>query len=218
MERIIIYGIGDLAFQLYRYLSLDNRYKVDAFSVEKEYLKEKEFLGLPVVAFETIETIYAKDDYKMLVCVGYNSMNQTRARIFSAIIKKGYEIINYIHPLATVLSEDIGFGNIILENANISIGAKIGNGNIIYNNVTVCHDVHIKDFNFFAPSSCVLGFCQIDKYCFIGANATIRNNVSISKGCLIGANSFIRDNTKNYSVYVPEKTRILNKSSIDIEI
>lgn len=218
MERIIIFGVGDLANQLYRYLSFDDRYSVAAFTVENNYLKEKEYLGLPVVAFESLETLYSKEDYKMIVCIGYNKMNRVRARVFESVLKKGYEIINYIHPLATVLTKDIGYGNIILENANISIGVKIGNGNLIYNNVVLCHDVQIGNFNSVSASANFLGHSSMGDLCFIGANSTIKDSVFINDLTLVGANAFINKNTKVGSVFVSQKAQKLTVQSEEIII
>lgn len=219
MENIIIYGIGDLADQLYRYINTDKQYRVLAFTVENNYINCCTFFGLPVIPFEKLADEYInKDSYKILVCVGYNNMNQTRTKIFSNILINGYHIASYIHPTATVLTESLGYGNIILENANLSIGSKLGNGNIIYNNAVICHDTKIGNFNFLAPNSCILGFSEIGNNCFLGAHSTIRNKIIINDMCLIGAQCFVTEDMNKGEVMVPAMSKKLNKSSTDMNI
>ena len=55
MEKVIIFGIGDISQIAHLYLSEDTSYEVVAFTMDKEYIKEDTFLGLPVVAFENLE-------------------------------------------------------------------------------------------------------------------------------------------------------------------
>ena len=55
---VVIYGIGPFAKLLHYYLTNDSDYEVVAFCADEAYIKEKEFCGLPVVAFEDIENIY----------------------------------------------------------------------------------------------------------------------------------------------------------------
>ena len=59
MKRIIIFGIGDNGELAKYYFENDekykNEYKVEAFTVQKEYLTEKKFKGVPVVEFEILK-------------------------------------------------------------------------------------------------------------------------------------------------------------------
>lgn len=218
MEKIIIYGTGDLASQLYRYMNMDNRYEVDAFTVEKQYCSSDCFCGLPVIPFETIEKTFSPDNYKVLVCVGYNNMNRTRARVFDLVKDKGYKIASFIHSTATILTNDLGTGNIILENVTLSIGSKVGIGNIIYNNAVLSHDVKIGDFNLIAAATCFLGCSSVENFCFVGGNSTIKDKVKINDYSLIGAGTYINKSTKPGSVYVPIKAQKLKVKSDEILI
>ena len=50
MEKVIVFGVGQLASLAYFYLTHDSPYEVTGFTVDRDYLKESEFFGLPVVA------------------------------------------------------------------------------------------------------------------------------------------------------------------------
>lgn len=141
-------------------------------------------------------------------------MNQLRERIFKMLKDDGYNIAHYIHPQATILTDDFGEGNIVLENASIGIWCRIGDGNIFYNNAVICHNVRINSFNYFSPSSTVLGEVTIFNGCFFGGNSTIKNGITIDDYCLIGTNAFVRDNISKYKVIVPTKSKELDLNSL----
>ena len=51
---LVIFGSGDIAQLAHYYFSRDSNYEVVAFTVDANYIKESEFCGLPVVAFEDV--------------------------------------------------------------------------------------------------------------------------------------------------------------------
>lgn len=214
-KKIVLYGIGYFASQINRYLIMEGIH-ISAFTVEQAFCDKDVFQGIPVIPFENLKQYYSINDIKIIVCIGYNMMNQARAKVFSLIKEHGFEIGSYIHPSATILSDALGEGNIVLENVNISIGCSIGNGNVLFNNVVISHDTRIGDFNYFAPSSTVLGTCDIRNNCFLGGNSTIKNKSFIDDYTLVGANAFVRINTKKYSVIVPAKSIELDTKSTDM--
>ena len=44
MEKVIIFGIGDISQIAYLYLSENKNYEIVAFTIDKEYIKEDTFL------------------------------------------------------------------------------------------------------------------------------------------------------------------------------
>ncbi|NYC52753.1 FlaA1/EpsC-like NDP-sugar epimerase [Clostridium beijerinckii] len=56
-KKLIIIGDSAFAQIAYEYFTYDSDYEVVAFSVEKDYLKDEEMLGLPVIPLEDIEKI-----------------------------------------------------------------------------------------------------------------------------------------------------------------
>lgn len=58
MANIIIFGVLDTAELAHFYLTNDSEHTVVAFTVDREYMKEETFKGLPVVAFEDVEALF----------------------------------------------------------------------------------------------------------------------------------------------------------------
>lgn len=65
MAKVVIFGILDTAELAHYYLENDSEHQVVAFTVSKEYLKNDEFKGLPVVPFEDVEDLYPPKDYHL---------------------------------------------------------------------------------------------------------------------------------------------------------
>ena len=90
MEKVIIFGIGDISQIAYLYLSENKNYEIVAFTIDKEYIKEDTFLGLPVVAFENLEEKFSQNEYKLFIPLSYTKINKLREQKFLEAKEKGY--------------------------------------------------------------------------------------------------------------------------------
>ena len=77
-------------------------------------------------------------------------------------------------------------------------GNHIGHGTTIESNCYISSHVVIS------------GNVHIESNVFIGVNASIRDSITIRRESLIGAGSVIMEDTMEKSVYVPERTKLLN--------
>lgn len=218
MEKIIIFGNHEFAKMIAEYVQKYTNNEICGFVVNKQYIRENQILGLPVIEFENIEEKFDKSKYKILITLGYNNMNLLRKRIFDEVQRKGYEITSFIHPSASINSEKIGNGNIFLENVFIGPYTQIGNGNIFWNGVNISHNADIKDYNYFSPSATLAGNVKVANNCFFGTNCTIKNGVNISNKTIIGAGCYLSTDTLDGDVYVPVRSIKLEKDSEQIKL
>lgn len=219
-QKVLIFGITDLARILYHFLQKDSDYEVCAFVVNKKYMpSEKKLFDKPILEFEKAKNEFLPDEYSIFLCVGYNNMNESRKRIYCELKGLGYKIESFIHKDAKIYGSEIGEGNIFLSGVTIDSFTKIGNGNIFFTDALCSHNSSVGNFNFFAVKSCVAGHVQIKDNCFLGANSTIKNGVNIDSYTLIGANAYISKDTSMYDVIVPERSILLDKKkSIEMNI
>ncbi len=75
MEKIVIFGVSQLASLAHFYFENDSPHQVVAFTVDNDYINEKEFRGLPVVAFEDIEKQFPPSEYKMFLPISFKQMS-----------------------------------------------------------------------------------------------------------------------------------------------
>ena len=203
MSKVIIFGLLDTAELAHYYLENDSDHEVVAFSVSKEYLKEKTFKGLPVVPFEDIETIYPPDQYYLFAPMTAKKMNQLREKIYLEGKAKGYKFISYISSKATLFNNEIGENCFILEDNTIQPFTKIGNNVVLWSGNHIGHHGEIKDHVFFTSHVVMSGHCVIESYCFFGVNSTIRDYTHIAKGTLLAMGaSLTKQKTEEWGVYV----------------
>lgn len=210
---VIIFGNSSYSVMIAEYVKQFTELDICCFTVNKEYVVDNVIFDLPVVDFENIEERYDPSKYKFLIALGHKNMNSLREKIFNEVEEKGYEIINFIHPSALINANEIGKGNIFLENVFIGPHAKIGNGNIFWNGVNISHNACIGSYNYFSPSTVIAGNIKISNNCFFGTNCTIRDGLNICDKTLVGAACYLSNDTLENEVYVPAKSIRLEKTS-----
>jgi sugar O-acyltransferase (sialic acid O-acetyltransferase NeuD family) len=214
MEKVVIFGISSAAILSHFAFTHDSPYEVVAFTVDRNYMKEQEFCGLPVVSFEDIESVYPPSNYKMFIAVYSSRVNKTRAEKYYQAKEKGYDLITYISSKA-IVSPDLVIG----DNCFISEGVicrpflKIENDVIVMPGASLGHNSVIKDHCLLSARVVLLGGVTVEPYCSIGANATILESVTVAKACVIGAGSVIHEDTQEKGVYRVNPPTLLPLSS-----
>jgi len=213
MNKIIIFGIGQIAEIVHYYLTNESEHEVVAFVVDKAFIKEDSFHDLPVVPFEEVEHIYCPQDYKMIVPISYKKMNRIREEKYLQAKEKGYEFISYISPKANCHAQTVGENCFIFENNVIQPFVNIGNNVIIWSGNHIGHHSNIADHCFIASHAVISGAVNIGKNSFIGVNATIRDNVNIGAENLIGAGALILSDTSDKAVLAEKHTELAKITS-----
>ncbi len=201
-KKIVIIGAGEFGEIAYEYFTHDSRYEVIGFSVEKEYLKQNTLFNLPVVPFESIETIFPPSICEAFVAVTFTKLNRIRTRLYQAVKEKGYTVASYISSKAFVWhNAKIGENCFIFENNVIQYHVHVGNNVIMWSGNHVGHRSVIEDNCFLSSHVVVSGYCHIGQNCFLGVNCTLNDHITISPDCLIGSASLIVKNTEPRKIY-----------------
>jgi len=207
MSKVLIFGAGQTAKIAYQYIKNDSSHKIVAFTANAEFIKDKTFLGLPLVPFETIEEIFPPEEFKMFVAMSYHSLNRLRASKYDEAKKKKYKLISYVSSKAGIIGDvQIGDNCFILENQSIQPYVKIGNNVWIWSGVLVGHHTVIGDHCWLTSEVSIGGNAKIGSYCFLGMNATVGHMVTIGQESFIGASTLITKNAKEKSVYIAKDT------------
>ncbi|MEW5748722.1 MAG: acetyltransferase [Candidatus Thermoplasmatota archaeon] len=214
--QIIIVGAGEFAQIAYEYFTHDSQYEVVAFSVERDFLKEKDLLGLPVVPFEELDKIFSPSKYSVYVAVTYTQLNRVRTRLYNEVKKKGFRLVSYVSSKAFVWHNvEIGENSFIFENNVLQHKVKIGNNVVLWSGNHVGHRTYIRD-NCYVSSHCVIsGYCDIGENCFLGVNSTYNDRIKIAKDCIVGSGAVVIRDTEPGKVCVGNPARPLDKSSYE---
>ena len=216
MEKIILWGTGQISQVTEYYINKDSAYEIIAYTMDKKYITETEFNGKPVVPFDNIEKIYSPNKYKIAIPMSSKKINRIREERYRKAKEKGYKFITYISKQAFCNAESIGENVFIFPFVNIQPFTNIGNNTIIWCSSAIGHHVNIKD-NCFLASPQISGHVIIENNCFLGTNCTIGDNLSIGEYSIIGAGTYVNKNVKKGSVIALKQTPKLPYSSFDIE-
>ncbi|MGZ3867206.1 MAG: acetyltransferase [Bacteroidia bacterium] len=208
MDRVVIFGVGQGASIAFRYLKHDSNFEVVGFTLHSKYIKETEYMGLPVVPFEEVEQKFSPDKYKMFAPLGFDDMNRFRQGIYEQGKQKGYKFISYIHSSNKTLEPlVIGENCMILENQSLNLDIKIGNNVVMWSGNQIGDRAIIEDHVWISSHVCVSGDVHIKQNCILAVNCTISNNVVVAEETFVGANALIAKNTAPKEVYLVPPTQ-----------
>lgn len=207
MSKIVIFGTGDIAALAHYYFTNDSDHDVVAFTVDREFMEEEEFCGLPVMAFEDLSGVYSKKNYVMFVALSYSKLNVVRREKFEAVKALGYDLVSYVSSKASVLNDNkIGENCFILEDNTIQPFVTIGDNVTLWSGNHIGHHSKIEDHVFVSSHVVVSGGVTIGRQCFLGVNATLRDHITVGEKCVLGAGTLLLADAEPGGVYIGSAT------------
>jgi len=204
---LVIFGTGDIAQLAHYYFTTDSDYDVVAFTVDRDYITEPEFLGLPLVPFDEVTQRFSPDSHAIFVALAYAKLNGVRKEKYLAAKELGYEVASYISSYATVLNDGrIGENAFLLEDNTIQPFVTIGDNVTLWSGNHIGHHSTIQDHCFLASHIVVSGGVTIEEQSFIGVNATLRDHITIGARCVIGAGTLLLGDAEPDGVYIGPAT------------
>ena len=217
MAKVLVFGVSQWAELAHFYLTHDSPHEVVAFTLDREYLVEEEYKGLPVVAFEEVEARYPPSEYKMFIPMSFKRMNHARAEKYQAAKEKGYELISYVSSKATTFPGfECGDNCFIFEDNTIQPFVKIGSNVVLWSGNHIGHHSTIKDHVMITSHVVISGCCTVEEYCFFGVNATVRDETVIGHDTLVGMGVTILKDTQPFEVYKAKGTEAAGFRSDEI--
>ena len=213
MKPIIIFGLKRAVKTAYLFTN-DTPYEVAAFTVHQRFLNKKKLLGLDIIPFESLETIYSPERYSIFIDLGYTGVNKARAEIYESCKRKGYELVTYISSKAIHWNKfEIGDNSTIHAGANIGLFVKIGSNTIINPGAVISHDSIVGDHCFIGTNAVINGKVTIGDYTLIGSNATLIDGIKTGKKCVIGAGVIITKDLEDGALYLPKEAEKMQMDS-----
>jgi len=207
-KKIIIFGDSAFAEIAYEYFTYDSDYRVEAFCVEKNYLKKESLFSLPILPFEDIEKKFSPLEYDMFIALVYNNLNKIRERIFYEAKKKGYKLASYISSKSFVWRNvQMGENCFIFEDNTVQPFVKIGDNNILWSGNHIGHHSVIGSHNFISSHVVISGFCNVGNNNFFGVNSTFANNLKIGSYNWFSPNVTILKDVGDRMLFKAEKSK-----------
>lgn len=214
MAKVVIYGNGQVAGLAHYFLTHDSEHDVVAFTVDREFVREKSMFDLPVIPLDEIRKSYHPDSHRMFVAMGYGRVNRDREERYLQTKALGYDFVTYVSSRATTWPDlKLGANCFILESNVIQPYVTIGNNVTLWTGSQIGHHTVISDHCFLSAHVVVSGNVVIEPNCFIGVNSTIRNAITIKRDTVVGAGAVILKNTVERGVYVAPGVERLDVTS-----
>jgi sugar O-acyltransferase (sialic acid O-acetyltransferase NeuD family) len=206
-QQIVIFGTGDVAELADFYFSHDSDYDVAAFTIDEAFIKQNEFRGRQLVAFERVTELFPPAQFGFFVAVGYAKLNDIRVEKVAAARAKGYRLVSYLSRRATVFPGfELKENCFILEDNTIQPFARIGSNVTLWSGNHIGHHSIVEDDVFLASHVVVSGGVRVGQGSFVGVNVTIRDRVTIGKKCVLGAGALVLEDQPDFSVVAPRGT------------
>ncbi|WP_368564640.1 acetyltransferase [Pseudoxanthomonas sp. UTMC 1351] len=222
---LVLVGAGELAQIACEYFTHDSDHEVVAFSVERDYMPTQgstapTLAGLPVLAYEDLESLHAPDEVDVFVAIPATGLNRLRTRFYLDAKRRGYRFASYVSSRAFVWrNAEIGENCFIFEGNVIQPFTRIGDNCILWSGNHIGHRTVIHEHAFVASHAVVSGYCEIGASSFVGVNATFNDGVKVAADNVIGAGALITRDTDPGRVYVGSPARAVpGRSSFDIKL
>ena len=95
---LIIFGSGKIAEAVTYYFDRDSEYNIVAYVVDDNYSVSETFLGKPLVALSELIEKFPPQKFEIFVAVGYQGLNEFRAKTYNYFKESGYRFASYTSP------------------------------------------------------------------------------------------------------------------------
>jgi sugar O-acyltransferase (sialic acid O-acetyltransferase NeuD family) len=199
--KLVILGCGNFGQTAHYFFVHDSEYEVVAFAADAQFLKGRSFQGVPLVAFEEVESRFPPEDHDLFVAVGLRDVNQKRAAKLVEAERKGYRLASYVSSRALVPKEhEVGPNTWIMETAHLHPFVKTGRNVVVWSRSTIGLNSTIGDDCWIA-GGLVGESVSVGAGTFIGLGATVASFTSVGRQNVIGAGALILKDTKDNEIY-----------------
>jgi sugar O-acyltransferase (sialic acid O-acetyltransferase NeuD family) len=219
MAKLVIFGNQDLASLAHYYFKQGNEHEVVAFTLDREFISETTFEGLPIVPFEEIREKFSPQDHMLFAPITQKKMGKVRAEKFHQGKKWGYKFATYISPKVTRYpNNEIGENCFIFEDNTIQPFVSIGDNCILWSGNHIGHHSKLGSHIFITSHVVISGHVNVGDCSFFGVNATVRDALNIGEGTLVGMGALIVKDTPPYSVFAQPQPAVQKQmSSLDVK-
>ena len=128
MADMVLFGAGQIARSQRHTWTRTVSDRVVGFTVDGAFRKAETFAGLPLVAWEHLESRFPPNAVKLLGPLSYRALNELRRDRHAEGKARGYSFASFIHPSSHVYADAIGENAFILEANVVQPFVTVGQG------------------------------------------------------------------------------------------
>jgi sugar O-acyltransferase (sialic acid O-acetyltransferase NeuD family) len=217
VTRVVVFGVGAIAELAHFYLTHDSPHEVVGFTVDSQYVTGDDFHGLPVTAFEELDSTHTPGDVAFFAPISFKRMNHVRAEKVDRAKEMGFELISYVSSKASTFPDfTCGENCFILEDNTIQPFVAIGDDVIMWSGNHIGHHSVIRDNCFIASHVVVSGSVDVGESCFVGVNATFVNDITVGADSWIGPHVVVTRDVAPRSVMRPARSEVRRIDALEM--
>jgi UDP-perosamine 4-acetyltransferase len=140
--------------------------------------------------------------------------NRTRLTYAKMLLEQGFDLINAIHPTASVSANaTIGHNIVIAAGAIVCAEASIRDSAIINTAAVVDHECEIGQAAHICPTVALAGRVRVGEGAFIGLGAKVIPCISIGEHAIIGAGAVVIRDIPPYATAVGVPAKLIKLSA-----
>ena len=193
MSKIVGLGAGGHAKVILDILSFHHEFQVVGLTAADPAAVGQLVLGVPILGNDDILPRLLREGVSgAFIGVGSVGDCRVRRRLFEMASRLGFQIINAIHPHASVArSARLGDGVAIMAQAVVNPDVWLGDNVIVNTGAQLDHDCRVGDHVHIAPGAHISGGVRMDDCVHVGVGATIIQGVHVGEGALVGAGAVV---------------------------
>jgi sugar O-acyltransferase (sialic acid O-acetyltransferase NeuD family) len=179
-------------------------------------LTGQEVGGLPVLGqLNLLPKLKAQKVKGAIISIGDN---HPRWQYFQKIFGHGFELVNAIHPAATVAdSATLGRNVVVAAGAVISTDAHIADAVIVNTSAVVDHECLIGPAVHICPSASLAGRVSVGQQAFIGLGANIIQCLNLGPYCIVGAGAVVIAEVPEGATVVGVPAKVIKMGKLNLE-
>lgn len=205
LRPVIIFGASSFASLVSKYIERFTDWEICGYTADRAYCQDAQLDGKPLIPFDELSRQDA-ENWDAVLAVGYSVNGDVRRHAYRELKQTGFTVRNFIHPTCECYADEIGEGNLLLENTVIGFGATLGDANLIWTGANIGHDDCIGSFCTMCATTSFGGFTKVGDNCFFGMNATVRDHLNVAPYTFVGAGACLTHDTDERDVYVSRGT------------
>ena len=146
------------------------------------------------------------------------SIGDNRARrSYAALLREhGYELINAIHPAATISpTAQLGKNVVVAAGAVVCADARIGDSTIVNTSAVVDHECRVGEAAHVCPGVLLAGRVHVGSGAFVGLGAKVIQCLTIGEHAVVGAGAVVIEDVPAHATVVGVPAQVIKSKKLD---
>jgi UDP-perosamine 4-acetyltransferase len=163
--------------------------------------------GLPVLGQINLLPKLKQKTSAAIVAIGDN---RARASYADLLRQHGFELVNAIHPRATVSpTARLGINVVVAAGAVVGTDADLADGVIVNTSAVVDHECRISAAAHICPAAALAGRVSVGEMAFVGLGCRIIQCLTIGRQAIVGAGAVVIADVPDHATAVGVPARII---------